>query len=792
MKINRPWSILALLAFLVAGLCARAEAQCAAEASVYRFTYEGVRYEIVRELKSWTDAAACAVQRGGFLAQIDSAGEQSAIYTAILDAGVADDYNPIPTGGGASYVWIGGTDRVSEGSWIWDGDNSGAGTAFWLGNYEGTPVDGRYNNWGTDGEGIQWEPDDFGNQDAVAIGLSDWPVGAPFRLGGASQWNDIAEGSLCYFVVEGAAAPPSGVGISEISPPYGAAAGGDLITILGFGFDPKLTEVTFGTSAAAVASVNEGGTVMTVFAPAGAIGLATVTVTTPDGSASAVDAFRFWPRPVVTTISPAAGPTAGGTLITFTGTYFLDGAMVVTIDGVDAPVQSVNAAGTSFTAIAPANAVPGPKTVEVDGPGGIRIVPGGFTYSDAPTITTVTPNAGTVSGGNTVVIDGTNFVIGQTTVSFGTSPASIVTVNSTTRLTARTTAGTAGIKNVTVTTPAGSAVATNAWTYLGVPTVSAVSPTSGPASGGTTITVTGTGFRAGATTVKVGGAPASAVIVNVAGTSLTAVTGASVPGRMAVSVSTGGGTGSKANAFTYLPVPTVSSVTPATGFTFGGTRIRIVGTNFIPGGTVVKIDNKTCAVLEMNVSGTQMRVVTPAGTVGPKNLTVTTVSGTSAPVIFTYILPPGGGVLAPPSGAGVARGASESDGPPVHGVSTGSAAPGVSGPMVPAWAPDTGVPALDGFLDLAAVVPARASACGEAVPDLDFDANGEPDLCQLRRGDLDLDGDRDAEDARWMARLVGRDSPDGIADLDGDGVVTVLDLLAAVVADRQARVAPAD
>jgi hypothetical protein len=72
----------------------------------------------------------------------------------------------------------------------------------------------------------------------------------------------------------------------------------------------------------------------------------------------------------------------------------------------------------------------------------------------------------------------------------------------------------------------------------------------------------------------------------------------------------------------------------------------------------------------------------------------------------------------------------------------------------------------------------RDSECGE-VPVTDLDGNGESDLCQLRRGDLDLDGDVDDADAELILALAGRESPDGIADLDGDGWVTTLDAAAA-------------
>ena len=111
--------------------------------------------------------------------------------------------------------------------------------------------------------------------------------------------------------------------------------------------------------------------------------------------------------------------------------------------------------------------------------------------------------------------------------------------------------------------------------------------------------------------------------------------------------------------------------------------------------------------------------------------------------------------------------------------------------MVPAWAPDTGIAAVDEFIVAATTAATGPAPCGDPVPEVDLDGNGEPDLCQLRRGDLDLDGDRDGWDMRLMMELLGRESPDGIADVDGDGVVTLLDVLRAMADDADAAMAGA-
>jgi hypothetical protein len=80
-----------------------------------------------------------------------------------------------------------------------------------------------------------------------------------------------------------------------------------------------------------------------------------------------------------------------------------------------------------------------------------------------------------------------------------------------------------------------------------------VTPTSGSTSGGTDITITGTGFAAGAT-VTVGGVAATNVRVSSA-TTILAVTGAHAAGASDVTVTVAGQTARLAAAFTYVVPP---------------------------------------------------------------------------------------------------------------------------------------------------------------------------------------------------------------------------------------------
>lgn len=117
---------------------------------------------------------------------------------------------------------------------------------------------------------------------------------------------------------------------------------------------------------------------------------------------------------------------------------------------------------------------------------------------------------------------------------------------------------------------------------MAAPTVSAVSPNSGPLMGGTPITITGTGFVVGATTVAINGVAALGVNV-ISSTSIVCITPPNpTPGVYNVIVTTSGGSSSinAGDQFTYSGVPVVTSVSPARGITAGGQNVTINGYNF--------------------------------------------------------------------------------------------------------------------------------------------------------------------------------------------------------------------
>jgi hypothetical protein len=440
--------------------------------------------------------------------------------------------------------------------------------------------------------------------------------------------------------------------ITALSPTGGPATGGTTVTITGTSFSGA-TAVTFGGTAASSFTVGSATSISAV-APAGS-GAVDVVVTTPAGASPVTAASRYTyaapplSAPTVTGVAPATGPTAGGTAITITGTNFASGATVAV--GGQPATNVVVASATQITATTPARAA-GAVAVAVTNPdGGGATLPNAFTYTaPAPTITGVSPTGGPTAGGTAITITGTNFISGAT-VTIGGQPATSVTTASATQITATTPARAAGAASVVVTNPDGkAATAANAFTYAAPPTITSLSPTSGPVAGNTAVTINGTGFVSGNTVVTFDGTAGTSLSVSSA-TRLTVRTPAHAAGDINVIVSVRGVASAPAT-FTYVAPPTITDVSPNAGPLGGGTTVTITGTG-LTGATAVTFGgtNATSYTVE---NGTTITAVTPsrasAGTVAVR--VVTPYGAVNAPTNerFTYAAVPAVTSLSPTSG----------------------------------------------------------------------------------------------------------------------------------------------
>jgi alpha-tubulin suppressor-like RCC1 family protein len=217
------------------------------------------------------------------------------------------------------------------------------------------------------------------------------------------------------------------------------------------------------------------------------------------------------PPPSVTGLSPSQGPQQGGSAVTISGAN-LGEATAVNFGTNPASSFTVDSA-SSITAVSPAGSGTVDVTVTSPVSSSAPNAADKFEYLPPPTVTKVKANKGPAAGGTTTTITGTSLT-GTAAVRFGANPASSFTVDSASSITAVSPAGTSGSVDVTVTSAsATSPISSHDVFKYEAPTITSLSPNTGPVSGGTSVTVSGSGFApgAGATTFTFGKASATGV-----------------------------------------------------------------------------------------------------------------------------------------------------------------------------------------------------------------------------------------------------------------------------------------
>jgi hypothetical protein len=168
------------------------------------------------------------------------------------------------------------------------------------------------------------------------------------------------------------------------------------------------------------------------------------------------------------------------------------------------------------------------------------------------------------------------------------------------------------------------------------PAVTKVSPIKGPASGGTVVKLTGTGFT-GATAVRFGTQSASFTVTS--STKITATAPPQAVGTVDVTVTSGGGTSAVSTADHFKYVPSVTAVTPSNGTTAGGTSVTVTGSGFALGSTTIFKFGSPKATAVSCSSTTTCTMRTPphaAATVDVKAVVAGLASAKSAGDQFTY------------------------------------------------------------------------------------------------------------------------------------------------------------
>jgi hypothetical protein len=337
--------------------------------------------------------------------------------------------------------------------------------------------------------------------------------------------------------------------------------------------------------------------------------------------------------PTISAINPNRGPV--GTSVTITGTNFSTTAS-------DNQVRFANIAGTVQSATAttivtsvPAGSVAGPITVTVTVGGQAS---NAFPFTVLHQINSFTPTSGPV--GTTFTIQGTGFApsIAGNTITFGTTTATITDATNT-QIRGTVPNIPPGPYPVRITT---NGITTDVGTFtvtVPPPTITAISPTSGP--GGTVFTLTGTNFST---------VPGENVITftdrltNVATTvAVTSATATQLTGTVPVAFVAGVYTVSltvnnvaATNTVTFTVLPQITAVTPVPAVI--GSQVRIVGTGFSAtlADNVVTLNGRVVP-LDSGSTAAALLVTVPRGTSGA-NLAVQVTTRSIPSNVFTIAL----------------------------------------------------------------------------------------------------------------------------------------------------------
>jgi IPT/TIG domain/Bacterial Ig-like domain (group 3)/Glucodextranase, domain B len=348
--------------------------------------------------------------------------------------------------------------------------------------------------------------------------------------------------------------------------------------------------------------------------------------------------------PTISSFSPTSGPV--GTAVTITGTNFSSTPAnnSVKFNGTAAATPT-SATTTKLMVTVPLSATTGKITITVGSSTGTSS--GSFTVSP-PTITSFSPTSG--PAGTPVTITGTNFstTLVNNVVKFNGTTATPTSATTTKIVVPVPLAATTG--KITVAVGALTATSGSSFT-VSPPTITGVSPASGPV--GTAVTITGTNFSATSANDVVKFNGTTAMLTSATATQIVVpVPSGSTTGKVTVTI--GALTATSGSNFTVTVPPTITSFSPASGPV--GTSVTINGTNFSSTASqdTVKF-NGVAAAAPTSPTTTRLVVKVPSSAAtGPISVIVSGLTATSStnftvtPVPTVSGLNPSSGVFGTP------------------------------------------------------------------------------------------------------------------------------------------------
>jgi hypothetical protein len=440
--------------------------------------------------------------------------------------------------------------------------------------------------------------------------------------------------------------------ILSVEPATGKTTGGEQVLIKGRGFSDGLM-MRFGEAWAPEVFVMTSETA-SLTTPANFPGLVDVIAVLPDEQVAVkADGFLYYNEVAIYEVDPPLGPTTGGMPVVVSGTGFTGDSHLLIGDREAIDVQVLD--DSEILAITPPGTT-GTANVFVSNSKGVGQLIDGYTFFDYPTIQSVTPAAGPVTGGTQVVIS----MIGAdpaATVLLGGKTPDKVTFLDWGHLEITTPPGQVGPVDLQVTTPYGIAALPGAFHYYSLedPPVGlqllGVQPAMGPAHGGVEVVVAAFGLTSKAdTTLLFGTSLAEVLEVDPSAAVVKAVTPPGTVGPVDVTLMNSQGQDLLPGGYIYQDSLDVLAVTPNHGPTGGGTAAIITGAGFGPGAQVMI--GALPAMSVTYIDAQTLQVLTPPGSPGAVDVTVTS-SGKSGVLHggFVYEGPTALYVVDPTAGA---------------------------------------------------------------------------------------------------------------------------------------------
>ena len=388
-----------------------------------------------------------------------------------------------------------------------------------------------------------------------------------------------------------------------------------------------------------------------------------ITVTGPGGASNALTFTVNPPAPALASIAPASGAQGASVPVTITGTNLTGAALNLPAGVTTSAAPVVSATQITATFVIAATAI-GPQNITVTTAGGTSAAVVFTVNLPPPALASITPASGLQGASLPVTITGTNLTGAALTLPAGvtTSAAPVVTATQITATFVIAATAATGPQNITVTTAGG----TSAVVFTVNPplaTLASIAPASGVAGASVPVTITGTSL-AGATAINAGAGITVSNLVVVSSTQITATFGiaaAAAQGSVNITVTTPAGT-TNAVVFNVLPPPpTITSTnSPFTrgannqGVTVSGTNLAgataitavhvfvngravpvVVSSTPVAGSIIVQPGSFVPGATQLNWNWTLPTTLGASGQFVHYTMTVTTPSGTTAPLAFT-------------------------------------------------------------------------------------------------------------------------------------------------------------